>query len=180
VSLVNLWLVVRDDAKQKIVERLRWDEAAQGEYTGPVKDRANNIFRKLIAGERVLEYFTSPDIGGNIYHMFSLYLNGSQQVKSELDWLAVEYPNHIIVGGAWYVSSGRQVGTGPIFDEETGEQIGYDDVPTYPLHPQLYKLMPDVVEYDDQMNEVSRTPATSNADLKDRVLLAGQSPRDFS
>ena len=27
--------------------------------------------------------------------------------------------------------------------------------------------MPDVIEYDEEGNEISRTPATSNADLKD-------------
>jgi len=39
--------------------------------------------------------------------------------------------------------------------------------------------MPDIVEYDENGDEISRTPASSNADLMDINLLGGQVTRDF-
>jgi hypothetical protein len=52
--------------------------------------------------------------------------------------------------------------------------------PIYPIPNNLYLFMPDIVEYDENGNEISRTPATSNDDLRDINLLVGQEPRDFT
>jgi hypothetical protein len=52
--------------------------------------------------------------------------------------------------------------------------------PVYPIPDDAYELMPDRVTYDEDGNETSRTPATSNDDLRDVNILAGQAPRDFT
>ena len=47
------------------------------------------------------------------------------------------------------------------------------------LDDEAYQIMPDIVTYDDYGNETSRTPATSNDDLRDINLIAGQHVRLF-
>lgn len=83
------------------------------------------------------------------------------------------------------------------YDPETGEEItppvqgiigtemvmqitGVEGDPLYPIHTQAYKLMPDTVTYDGGGVEIGRVPASSNSDLRDINLLAGQSPRSFN
>jgi hypothetical protein len=59
-----------------------------------------------------------------------------------------------------------------IFVDENFEEVyvaGHTGTPTYPIHPQLIELMPDV---DDQ--------GTRPTNLSDVNLVAGQPPREFS
>lgn len=148
--MINLWLILRDDAKQAINTCLKTPE---DEYSGPVNTQTRRIFERMSDLDTVQKLFKSPDISGNIYHLYSLYIdNGSaQQAADAIDYLTTEYPNHIIVGGAW---------------QWNGNQIaGYEP------HPQLIQLMPDVW---DGNAFVAATVVT------DVNVLAGQSPRDFS
>ena len=75
---------------------------------------------------------------------------------------------------------GRQAGTQWELDEE-GERTGnVTGTPIYPIPAQAWRIMPPVNVYDENGDLVSSTPATSNADLRDINLLAGQAPRRFA
>ena len=153
--MVNLWLVLRDDAKQAINTAL----SAGEDYSGPVPDKAIRIFRKMVDRRVVQNMFNTPTIGGNVYHMYSLYFKGSEvsAAADAIEYLTTEYPDHIIVGGAWKWD-------GSI-------------IPGYEPHAQLIKMMPDIVEYDNDGEIVGTTPAT---ELTDVHLVLGQSPREFT
>lgn len=152
--MYNIWLVVRDDAKQLINVCL---STAPGEYSGPVDDEARALFQTMADYSTVQKLFKSPDFSGNDYHLFSLYVENGDAVKVRdvIDTLTAKYPDHIIMGGAWL--------------GETGEQV-----PGYPPHAELLKLMPNLPN-----------PATNEFDITATVvtdvnLMAGQAPRDFS
>ena len=149
--MINLWLVLRDDAKVLINTALSTPEE---NYSGPVNTKTRRIFERLVDLKSTQRLFKSPDIGGNVYHLYSLiFTSDLKKAKAAVDYLVTRYPNHIIIGGAWYWD---------------GTQV-----PGYPPHAQLLKLMPDV--YDSGTD--SMVPATVVTDVN---LLAGQSPRDFS
>lgn len=155
---VNVWLAVRDDAQALIVERLRWDIESQGAYTGPVTDRQARLFGYMADQDTTQRLFKTRTAAGRVWTLWNLYFNlpGNilQIVKDELDQLAVDYPNHIVIAGAW---------------RWNGEQV-----PGYPPHAQLLKFMPDVWNGDDPP---TYSPAT---ELTDVNLLLGQSPRVFT
>jgi hypothetical protein len=150
--MINVWLIIRDDAKQLINAALNTREE---EYQGPVPNKARKIFETMACRAQIQRMFKSPDIGGNAYHLYSLYINSDdkQKAKDAIDYLITEYPNHIIIGGAW-----RWDGT---------------QISDYPPHSQLIKMMPDVFDEGSQ----TYIPATELTDIN---LLFGPSPRDFS
>lgn len=155
---INVWLALRDDAQALIVERLRWDRDAQGEYTGPVTDRQAKLFGYMADQENTQRLFRQGTAGGRVWTVWNIYFNLSgnvlQKVKAELDQLALDYPNHVIIAGAW---------------RWDGSQVN-----DYPPHPQLLQFMPDVWNGDEPP---TYSPATQLADVN---LLLGQTPRDFS
>jgi len=114
--------------------------------------------------------FKVPTIGGNTYHAYSIYFksNVTSVVRTEFDYLAAEYPSQFFILGAW-MKDGRQAG---VKKDGTG-------TPVYPIHANAWRIMPDVVVHDEDGNVISTTLATSNTDLRDINLLAGQSPRNF-
>jgi len=122
------------------------------EYTGPVKDREYKIFKAMHDRAVVQSMFKVPAIGGNTYHAYSIYFesNVASKAKTELDYLSTEYPSQFFILGAW---------------KQNGIKISL-----YPLHANAWRIMPDL----------KGVPATSNADLRDINLLAGQSPRNFN
>jgi len=203
----NIWLALRDDAQDKVKERLTWDTESQGEYSGPVTDRSAKLFRYMQQHKEKL--FRAPTLGGRVYTVwsitFSVHTDAAQKIKDELDFLIATYPTQVFVTGAWRWEEGdmacRQIGTQLVIStrivEKTWSELNpdyqpdplepdFDDryvlrvtgdveeeyvsgslgTPTYPLHPQLLKFMPDV-------NEL---PAT---ELADTNLLMGQPPRNF-
>lgn len=144
--MINVWVILRDDAKQLINTCLKTPEE---DYSGPVDIKTRRIFEKMSDLDNVQRLFKSPDINGNIYHLYTIYFDSEdvQQAADAINYLTTEYPSHIIIGGAW-----RWNGT---------------QIPGYPPHPQLIKLMPDVEGF----------PAT---ELTDVNIMAGQTERDFS
>jgi len=123
----ELLLGLRDDAQAAIIERLKWDEEAQGPYTGPVDDRTNRIFSYMQDFTQRQKLFKVVTAGGRDYTAWSFMFTGGstlfQKVVEEIDWLIAEYPNRIFVLGAYVFKAGdimcRQAGTTLVIDTRT-------------------------------------------------------------
>ena len=157
---VNVWLALRDDAQALIKTRLEWDEEKDGEYSGPVTDRQVKLFRLMHDLENTQRLFRVDNDGTNDWTLWNIYFDFPKdvllKVKDELDQLIIDYPNHIKIIGAW-----RWDGT---------------QVADYPIHSRILELMPDVVTYDSDGNELSRTRPTVASDVN---MGLGQAPRIF-
>lgn len=149
---INVWIAVSTAAKDAIVESLRWDEEAQGSYTGPLRNRSRRLFEYMQDETSRRKLFATPTLQGTVYHLFSVdFVDDGETlrlVQDEIDYLVSQYPNQIAVLGAW---------------RKDGSQVSGYSIPNY-----LWRFMP------------AKIGATSNADLQDINLLFGQSPRDFS
>ena len=208
---VELMLVLRDDAQTLIIERLKWDEETQGEYTGPVTDRTNRLFSYMQDFTQRQKLFKSPTIGGNVYHAWSFMFDESgdvlQKVQDEIDFLVGEYPNHVIVVGAYVFKVGdimcRQAGTTLVIDtrivEKTWSELNpdYQPDPAEPNYDPNYVIrVTGMVEEEyvsgytgtptyplhprliDFMPDVGDPPVPAT-ELADVNLLFGQPPRYF-
>ena len=211
--IVNVWIVLRDDAQDAIDERLSWNEETQGPYTGPVSNRTAALFTRMFDRGVVQNIFRVATINARQYTLWNLYFtergNILQLIQDELDQLSLDYPNQFIIGGAWIWDKDktlacRQVGTQLVVETQTVQRqvrednpdfqpmedlpnydpepyifvtrdveievvTGHTGTPTYPIHPQLIELMPDV-------DDVGTRPTQ----LTDVNLIAGQPPREFS
>lgn len=167
MSLANLWIALSTQAIQEFQNK-----KADPNYSGPMDDYTFNVLSKMHDMAVVQNLFKTVT-SGKTYKMFSLYLEGSTGAKDAIDDLTAKWPTHIIAVGVWW-HDGRQVGTQ--YDEQ-GQAVGD---PSYPIHSQAWKFMPDQNEYDGDGNVIGTISATSNADLTDVNLLAGQSPRRFT
>ena len=176
--IVNLWIALSTVALAEFVEK-RDNE----NYSGPMDDQTFKYLSTAADLDTVQNIFNSFDFGGKTYKMFSIYVEGTAAVQNAVNHLTTNYPDHCIVAGAWWWD-GRQVGTEWEWDytdpENPVKTGGTTGTPTYTINPNTYRLMPDVVTYDENGDEVSRTPATSNADLRDINILQGQEPRRFT
>ena len=152
-------------------------------YSGPMDDQTVKIM-SAVAERGIADMFKQPTIGGKTYITLSINVN-TNAAQDAIDHLTETWPAHFIVLGAWWMD-GRQVGTqwevdenpdSETFGERTGNTTGD---PLYPIPAAAWRVMPDVVTYDENGDETSRVVATSNADLRDINLLAGQAPRRFS
>ena len=168
---VNVWLAISASGTTAIRTRLT---TADEDYAGPITKTEHRIFRRMADFVTVERLFKKPTIGGKKWHLFSLNFTATRNAKTALDWIAANRPGHFVIVGAWHWD-GRQVGTQweIVDDERTGNTIG---TPTYPIHPQLLKFMPDIIERDEDGNVISTTPA---AVLTDVNLIQGQDPRRF-
>ena len=151
--IVNLWLVLSEQAQTRALESVRWDEESQGEYNGPLTNRQRRLFNYFADGDVVRQRFSSPTLQGRVANLWSLTFDEArdtlQAIQSEIDTLLATYPNNIAVIGAW--------------NFRTGEQVGGYTIPNW-----AWRMMPADIG------------ATSNADLQDINLIFGQAPRDFS
>ena len=174
--LVNVWLGIRDDVQTAINTCLDWDDST--EYSGPVGDREKKIFQAMSDRAVVQSLFNKATINSNLWNLWSVYFDEPKdiliRVKNALDYLEATYPLQFVIAAAWHWD-GRQVGTQYTYDE--GEITGITGTPTYPIHTKLIDFMPDIVTYDVDGNELTRTAATILSDVN---LLAGQSPREFT
>lgn len=157
----NVWLALSDTAltEYRVRKQAERDEV---EYNGPMQDREYKIFQSFQDEAVVQRLFKSPTIQGTTYNLFSIYVDrtDAQAAQDAITYLTDTYPTQIIVLGVW---------------REDGTQVN-----AYPINANAWRVMPDVVEYDENGDVLSTTPATSNADLRDINLLFGQQPRDFS
>lgn len=170
MRFVNVWLGLREEAQDAIIERLDFDPEL--EYTGPVTDREARLFQYMSDRANVQRLFKTTRIGGRPWTLWSLsFTENLAQVQTELELLVENRPNHVTIAGAWFWD-GRQVGTQFVHDEE-GLVTGVSGTPTYPLPVNaLLQFMPDLRDSEG----VVTGPAV---DLTDVNLLLGQSPRRF-
>ncbi len=206
--IVNVWLALRADAQALILTRLNWDEDVDGVYSGPVTDRQAKLFR-LMADRATVQRLFRVDADTQDWTPWNVYFNESrnvlQKVQNELTQLAIDYPNHIRIVGAWHFDS-RQVGTQFVFADVTrdvdiddpdfvqpdpenpipvpqitiqvtnSEIVGTSGTPTHPLHARVLELMPDILIRDADGNVISTARPTTLSDVN---LLQGQQERRF-
>ena len=133
----NIWLALRDDAQDKVKERLTWDTESQGEYSGPVTDRSAKLFRYMQQHKEKL--FRAPTLGGRVYTVwsitFSVHTDAAQKIADELDFLTTTYPTQLSVVGAWRWDQGdavaKQVGTELVWDTRIVEKTWSVKNPDY-------------------------------------------------
>ena len=133
----------------------------------------------------LLTFHDSPAVQGQYkgtdgnYTHFGLNFKNDTLADIGVGILEAEYTSgEVAIIGSWQHLNGLQQGLQYIQDEDGNDIAIYGD-PTYPLDDNAYQVMPDIVTYDEDGNETSRTPATSNDDLRDINLIAGQHPRLF-
>lgn len=152
--IVNVWLALRDDAQALIKTRLTWDEETQGEYTGPITDRQFNVFR-LMGDRSVVQSLFRKD--GSWTPWTLGFDSDGPDARGEITQLIADFPGAIRIVGGWNFDSGEQV---------TG----------FPIHPRILEFLPDIVTFDIDGNETSRTRPTVPSDIN---LGLGQAPRQF-
>ena len=114
------------------------------------------------------------------FYIYALNFPDEATAIDDIDYLNGVWPRpQIEPYGMWYHENGLQAGMSYTYDDE-GNIIGVEGTPVYPIPSDCYLVMPDVVVYDENGNEISRTPASSNADLRDINLIQGQAERDFT
>ena len=176
----NCWLSANQNVLDEYKRRKQIEDAG-GTYTyptdGPMDDETYRIFNDSRGDGDVVERLFKPVVNGpDTFKLFS-YNTTNLSFKADIDYLELTWGNDVQCQGSWWYDSGIQGGMQPPVDPEV------DPTPTgtpfYPIRNNLFLFMPDIVVYDEDGNEISRTPATSNADLRDINLLGGQVPRDF-
>lgn len=202
-------LALRDDAQTVIVERLNWDEETQGPYNGPVPDRVNRIFSYMQDRVQRQKIFRQVSFGGNLWNLWGLHFTENlPEVKVELDYLDTEYPNHIIIAGAWLYKHGdiacRQAGTQLIIDTRTVTKTwsilnpDYQPDPVEPNYDPVYVIRVTGDVEEEYVSGYTGTPeypippqlidfapdeddvGTRPTALRDYNLLQGQPPRDYT
>jgi hypothetical protein len=178
----NAWLSANQTVIDEYVNRKQIEDAG-GTYTypddGPMDDESYRIFNESKSDTAVVERLFEPvENGGNTYKLFS-YNTDNKDFRNDIDYLEATWGNDVQCQGSWWFDNGLQGGMRYDDDDQSptfGQPIGN---PIYPIPNNLFLFMPDIVEYDENGDEISRTPPTSNADLRDINLLVGQVPRDF-
>ena len=166
----NAWVACGPSMWQAFDSRWEAENAEPpGSYSGPMDDESYRIM-KTVTDVRVSPQLFRPKsvaaAEANPFINYSMNWRTVSEMETDLAYLL----------GAW---PGKQFEVNGAWDMITGAQVGEAD-PLYPIADDAYKLMPDIVEYDEEGNEISRTPATSNADLRDVNITLGQAPRDFT
>jgi hypothetical protein len=111
--------------------------------------------------EAVMKHET---LAGKVWTLYSVYIEPSAVSKTKIKtWLA-NHAGQVVVGGSWKMDGSQILKT--------------DGTPMFPIDSRLIKFMPDVVTYDQDGVEVSRTAATELEQVN--VLVGIQSPRNFT
>ena len=204
MAFANVWIGVRVEAHDLIVERLRWDEEAQGPYTGPVTDDEHMLFRYMADQPNTQRLFKKSKIAGKDWTLWSInFTEKLPQVKIRLDQLLLDRPNHISLAGAWQWD-GAQHGTEHVYSTRIVTKTWSILNPDYQPDPELpdfddryvIQITGEVEEeyisgftgtplYPIPLNALLKfMPDDENGDpavaLADVNLLMGQSPRWFA
>ena len=169
--IINMFLVCTEEYRNAIMEYLAWDTEEQGEYDGILEATDEAIFGTMADAVIVQNIFNTDTARGKTWYMFSLHIQ-EPQVDDVVDWLADNRTNQFEIMGAWEFDAGIQYGTE--IEPEDGSIKGD---PTFPISTRLIKFMPDIVEYDENGDVVSTTPATALTDVN---KIQGQANRRFT
>ena len=167
-DLINVWLGVTEDYRNEILEYIAWDEETQGTYPGPLVATDEAIFSTMQDMVTRQAFFRVDGFQGKSWYLFTVTIK-EMELDDVTDWLAANKGSKTKILGAWYWDNGLQHGT----ELDEGTVIG---TPTYPLNNRILKFMPDIIEYDEDGNIVSTTPASEMTDVN---LEQGQAPRVF-
>ena len=156
IMYYNVWVAISEVARAQYHAK----RSERGSYAGPMTNRAFNILSAVHGLANIEVLFKSPSISGKQYFLISLYVDSEDAAVAQdaITYMEQEYPNDFIKLGVW---------------KKDGTRAG-------DIHPQAWRLMPDLIEYDSLGNVINIKPSNSNADLRDISLLYGQEPRDFS
>jgi len=169
MSKLNMWVLVSNEIITEYQSYLSDPE----NYDGNLTDAVIEALSVNHDGMTVTQMFNSVTKNGKTYSMFSIYPDADRVTPEAVAAMQTALGDNFEILGVWTMT-GMQFGTS--IDEEDA-LVG---TPTYPIPADAYLCMPDVVTYDEDGNEVSRIPATSNADLRDINFLAGhETPRQF-
>ena len=151
------------------------------DYNGPMDDRRYAILNTFFDNETVQDMYKVKGSGNNAFVVYGLNFDTLEQAESDILFLEDAWPKpQVVTYGAWDTETGLQVGTKYELDDDGEPTDVITGTPTYPIPSDCYKIMPDLVVFGEDGEEISRTPASSNADLRDINLISGASPRIFS
>jgi len=164
---INIWIALRQAARDAIVDRLTWNDAVDGDYNGPVPNWVARLFAAMHDRGTVQNLFRRDRrwlTQGAVFrdwYLFSVNLDESKEtlqiIREKLSDLELQYPSMVEIVGAWWWD-GRPVG---VREDGSG-------TPVYPLSARLLEFMPDV-------DDVGTRP-TAPTDVN---LIFGQAPRTF-
>jgi len=157
------------------------------------------IFNRTLndATNRARLYGTVNFVGAD-NNLFIFTFTGSlQEARDDLLYLEGYWGNNFIIQGAWWfdgepasacadpqnarAGKALHAGMSYTYDAQDPPMItGVSGTPTEPLNANLYQFMPPINTYDENGDLISSIPPTSNADLRDINLIAGQTPRMFT
>jgi hypothetical protein len=170
--LVSVWAVIGPSMMGAYENRYNAENAdPPQDYNGPMDDQSYAILSTLIDIKSVQSMYKTKTVNGNNpFTLFNMNFKDETVAIEQMDYLEATWPgNQIEIEGAWNWN-GLQMGLSYTYDPETGDVTGVEGTPYYPLNSTTYTLMPDI----------EGVPASSNADLRDINLVAGQSPRIFA
>jgi hypothetical protein len=178
---ISVWALLGPSLQTAYMNRYNAENADPPEvYNGPMDDTSYaimNTFADLFVVGPMYE--AVPDEDDEIFRMYGMNFPTEEEAIDAMDYLYANWAgNQINILGAWDEDTGLQMGVTYTYDAE-GDITGTTGTPYYPIPIKAYLVMPPVIVYDENGDEVSNTPATSNADLRDINLIAGQHPRDF-
>ena len=168
MNKLNMWVLVANDLISEYKAYLSDPE----NYDGNLTDAVIEALSVNHDGMTVSQLFNQVQKNGKAYSLFSIYPDADRVTPEAVTAMQTALGDNFEILGVWTMT-GMQFGTS-IDEEDT--LVG---TPTYPIPADAYLVMPDIVQHDMDGNEVSRIPATSNADLRDLNLLSGQAPRQF-
>jgi len=155
--LINIWLVLEDQAQDIVIESLRWDEETQGEYTGPLRPRSRRLFEYMqddAARRRLFKPWTNAQ---GTFHLWSITFDDRkavlQEIRDEILYLIDQYPDRIQIVGAWK-GDGAMVGCQLVLTEVPNPD--YVGEPFEIPNPD-YQPDPELPDYDPR--ETIRNPA---------------------
>lgn len=167
----NIWLAVSTAVKQAKAELTESREALKlggAEAIGkepvkgePVKTLMRAEVEAVLTKEAdpAVRLFKPATVSGKQFELLSLYFRATEGDPHELAKAALDdYPDDTLLLGIW---------------DDTG--LRYGD-----LHPDAWRVMPDLIKYDEAGEIAATIPASSDADLRDVVVLYGQGKRDFA
>lgn len=167
--MINLWVLISTN----LIQEFQAQQADPENYTGVLTEKAIAAMSSCPDGVTVQQLFSNVQKNGKTFLVFSVYVREDQLDDATMSELYTNFADDFEILGAW-TPGGNQFGTSY---DENGELVG--DA-AYPIPADAYLIMHDAVTYDENGNETSRIPASSNADLRDINLLAGQAPRQFT
>lgn len=172
IEYYNVWLAVSQtvtQAKAELTESreaLKLDEAVAVSGKEPVKgEPVKTLMRAEVEAvltkeaDPAVRLFKPATVSGKQFELLSLYFRATEGDPFELAKAALDdYPDDTLLLGIW---------------DDTG--LRYGD-----LHPDAWRVMPDLIKYDEAGEIAATIPASSDADLRDVVVLYGQGKRDFA